>query len=162
MRAHLTVHSVHILYDNAKCSGDRATLHPITLHWCPRTMQCTELHKLHYTALLALQLHYTALNCCSCIALLYIARCSVLSQCQLGGAFLAGGTLDGFTASVFRQSNEQIDRLEPVCTSARLFRMCVLASTRETLNSGHLRCCPGGQGLSLGSHSRKRLVHKQF
>ena len=28
-------------------------------------------------------------------------------------AFFAGGTVDGFTARVFRQSNVQIDRLEP-------------------------------------------------
>ena len=126
----------------------------------PLGSQCTELH-LHY---IAPSNCISSLHFCSCIALLYrysVMLC-VLSQCQLGGAFLAGGTLDGFTASVFRQSNEQIDRLEPVCTSARLFRMCVLASTRETLQFGHLRCCPGGQDLNLGSHSRKKLVHKQF
>ena len=42
----------------------------------------------------------------------YIAR-HALSMSIVDCAFFAGGTVDGFTARVFRQSNVQIDRLEP-------------------------------------------------
>ena len=111
--AHFTVYWPHcIALHMLQCSSDGL--------YCQLTI-CTA------TVLLRLQcvLHYNALQCSlnvNCVVHCVALCCSfalgiavryavpqfsaVLPHCQLGGALLAGGTLEGFTASVFLQSND--------------------------------------------------------